>query len=72
MLDPFTTDDEEVKACVEEGVAALKKKYTATSWNKVMNRYKENVLVVILSRVIEEATTWLFPENKNQQSKQDQ
>lgn len=64
LLDPFTKDDEKAKVYVEEGIAVLRKKYTPASWNRVMNRYRENVLVVILARVVQEATAWLFEDTK--------
>ncbi|MBN1685222.1 MAG: hypothetical protein JW852_01130 [Spirochaetales bacterium] len=50
-------------AIVEEKRMDLKKKFTRERWLREVERSKNSVHVVILQRLIEEATDWLHAEN---------
>lgn len=60
LLDPFSSSEEEARGVVAAGTKNLLDKYTRESWEKEINRGKDNVYIVILSRLLGEATEWLF------------
>ena len=50
---------------VEKGRDRIKKRYTPNQWASEIERSKSSVQIVILQKLIEEATDWLFAENVN-------
>jgi hypothetical protein len=62
LLDPFSSSDEEAGEAVASGTKELLDKYDRGSWEKELNRGKDNVYIVILSRLLGEATEWLFTQ----------
>jgi len=58
LLDAFSDGD--VERVLEEGKASLKKRFTPSLWQKELERAKDNVQVVILSKLVQESTEWLF------------
>ena len=49
---------------MEENRARLEKRYTRDQWTREVERSKTSVHVVILQKLIEEATEWLFAANR--------
>lgn len=49
---------------VEEKRSGLLKKYTRGQWKREMERSKDSVQVVILQKLVEEATEWLYGESE--------
>ena len=62
LLDPFSSSDEEAGRVVARGTKSLLDKHDRDSWEKELNRGKDNVYIVILSRLLGEATEWLFTQ----------
>ena len=60
LLEPFSSSDEEAGEAVGAGAKKLLDKYDRDSWEKELGRGKDNVYIVILSRLLGEATEWLF------------
>ena len=60
LLDAFSDGDAEIEQTLAAGKASLKKRFTPSLWQKELERAKENVEVVILSKLVQEATEWLF------------
>jgi hypothetical protein len=48
---------------VEQGRQRLKEKYTEGQWAREIEKSKSSVQVVILQKLIEEATDWLFAKD---------
>lgn len=59
LMDAFK-DDEELGAILTEGRTRLKKKYTQGMMEKEIDKNRENIQVVILSRLVQEALDWLY------------
>lgn len=60
LLDAYGESDEESERVVAEGKEALKGRFTPSSWQREVEKAKENVEVVILAKLIQEAGQWLF------------
>ncbi len=60
LLDAFSNDDPRVERLLEEGKASLKKRFSPILWQKELDRAKDEVEVVLLSKLVQEATEWLF------------
>lgn len=62
LLDSLKPEDEDAKALIEAKRAGLRKRYTQAMWAKEVERGRSNIQVVILSKLVDEATEWLFDE----------
>jgi hypothetical protein len=60
LLDAFTPSDEHVRNLVREGKRQLQASYTTESWNKEIDKNRGNLQVLVLSRLIRDATSWAF------------
>ena len=58
LLDAFSDGD--VEQVLAEGKTSLKKRFTPSLWQKELERAKDNVQVVILAKLVQESTEWLF------------
>lgn len=58
LLDAFSDGD--VSQVLEAGKAGLKKRFSPALWQRELERAKDNVQVVILAKLVQEATEWLF------------
>ncbi len=65
LLDSLHLDDRGVATLVEESRGRLRKRYTPALWAKEVERARNNIQVVILSKLVEEATDWLHGEPRN-------
>ncbi|HUZ18449.1 MAG TPA: hypothetical protein VMV68_08670 [Spirochaetia bacterium] len=60
LLEAFTDSDTELEQTLEHGKNALKRRYSPVAWQKEIESAKENVEVVVLTKLVQEATEWLF------------
>jgi len=60
LLDAYGESDPETGRIVADGKVALKNRFTPTTWQREVERAKDNVEVVILTKLVQEATEWLF------------
>jgi hypothetical protein len=60
LLDAFAGGDAEAEKVVNEGKAALRGRYTPSTWQREIEGSRDNVEVVVLSKLLQEATEWLF------------
>lgn len=51
------------ESLVEKGRVRIKSRYTRNQWAREVERSKSSVQIVILQKLIEEATDWLFSES---------
>jgi len=61
MLSPFN-GDEDVKAVLDSGRAGLKTGMTRALFDKELEKQKDNVQMLFLSKIFGEALDWLFDE----------
>ena len=64
LLESLQPEDGSRRRLVEDGRNRLKKRYTPTLWAREVEKSRNNVQVVILAKLVEEATDWLFGEEK--------
>ena len=60
LLDAFANGDEAAAQVVVDGKAALKDRFSPTAWQRELENAKDNVEVVVLTKLLSEATEWLF------------
>ncbi len=60
LLDAFAKSDDNMRLFVNEKKDAIRKRYTVSAWNKVLEKSNSNLQVVVLSKLIQDATLWLF------------
>ena len=60
LLDAFANGNREAERLVTEGKKALKGRFTPATWQRAVESAKDNVEVVILTKLLGEATEWLF------------
>jgi hypothetical protein len=60
MLDSLARADEKGREAVREKADRFRSLHSQKSWNRRVERAKENMQVLILSRIIKEASDWLF------------
>jgi len=64
LLDSFKSLDPAAASAVVEGKAGIRKRYGEKEWNAVLERSKTNLQVLVLMKLVKDATLWLFDENK--------
>ncbi len=60
MLDSMSAADEKRKAAIRCRARDFRSRHSAGAWNRRVQRAKENMQVLILSRIIKEASDWVF------------
>jgi hypothetical protein len=60
LLEAFTKSDEEAGRLVESNLAELKQKYTQSQWSKEADKRKNEIHVLLLSKLLQEASDWAF------------
>ena len=63
LIESFSADDDELAGIVERGTGELRRKYDRSAWEKEIENGRNSIQVVILSRLIDEATDWLYDES---------
>lgn len=71
LLDSLKPEDRETNAVVANGITELRKRFSPATWTREVEKSKNNIQVVILSRLVEEATDWLFAIEESPQGKSD-
>lgn len=65
ILDAYRKLDEQVGEVVDSAVQELRTSFTRKSWEKEIEKAKGEMFVVILTKIIGEATDWLFDRQIN-------
>lgn len=60
LLEAFTKNDEEARELVESKLAELKQRYTQSQWSKEADKRKNEIHVLLLSKLLQEASDWAF------------
>ncbi len=60
LLDAFANGDETAARVVADGKSALKGRFSPAAWQRELENAKDNVEVVVLTKLLGEATEWLF------------
>lgn len=60
LLDAYASQDQDVRNVVLETVRAVTGDYTLASWRKEVERQRSNIQIVVLSKLIDDATAWAF------------
>lgn len=68
LLDAFSASDATVAARVQDVRSAVRGKYDAESWQKEIEKQRNNLQVLVLSKLIRDATNWLFDDRQNEVS----
>ena len=61
-MESFSAEDVDVDGHIRSGVEDLTRRFTRDGWEKEIENAKNNIQVVILSKLVEEATDWLFKD----------
>jgi hypothetical protein len=72
LLDSLNPENSRYVDMVSDARTRLQKRFTPTLWAREVERSRNNIHVVILSKLVEEATDWLFGEKTEQQRRQDE
>lgn len=64
LLDAYAATDGEVARTVEKGKAAVRSRYTFDRWSQEVDKQKSNLQVLVLARLIDDATDWVYPERQ--------
>jgi len=65
LLDAYAASDQDVTRAIESGKAVVRKRFSYTRWRSEIEKSKSNLQVLVLARLIDDATTWLFPDSRN-------
>jgi hypothetical protein len=68
LLDAFSNSDPTVGARVSEIRSLVRGKYDDEGWQKEVEKHRNNLQVLVLSKLIRDATNWLFEERENEVS----
>jgi len=60
ILKSFVPSNPDLKDKIEAGIHKITGKYNVYTWQKLVETQKSNVQVLVLSRIIDQATSWLF------------
>ncbi|MFP4429867.1 MAG: hypothetical protein ACLFPV_01305 [Spirochaetaceae bacterium] len=60
LLDAYASQDQDVQNVVVETVRAVTGSYTLAAWRKEVERRRSNIQIVVLSKLIDDATAWAF------------
>ncbi|MBT3273517.1 MAG: hypothetical protein HN368_10195, partial [Spirochaetales bacterium] len=65
LLNSINPENKGASEIIDDNKARLKKRFTPVLWAREIERSRNNVQVVILSKLVEEATDWLYLETPN-------
>jgi hypothetical protein len=60
LLEAFRNDDPDIGPLVDRQVSEIKTAYTASAWEQEIEKGKKEIFLVILSKLINDATEWLL------------
>ncbi|HUX12496.1 MAG TPA: hypothetical protein VMW87_05680 [Spirochaetia bacterium] len=64
LLDAYGTADGEIAETVEKGKAAVRARFSADRWHQEIEKQKSNLQVLVLAKLIEDASDWTYPERR--------
>lgn len=72
LLDVFARRDVEASERVAAGRQRMRARYTRESLGRIVEKSRENIEVVVLSRMVEDAVEWLFTAARGESADPDQ
>ncbi len=63
LLDAYAANDAEVTNVITEGREKLKSRRTYLRWHEEVEKSKGNLQVLVLAKLVQDATEWLYPEH---------
>jgi hypothetical protein len=66
LLDKSVEKSDAVTKLTDRVCSSLKGKYTREEWEKTVGRSKSSLIVLVLSKLLEEAEKWLFEEKNDE------
>jgi hypothetical protein len=67
-LEPFRTSDDEVLSRLQEERTRLTEKYSRNDFRREIEKRRENIVVLVLSRLIDDSLDWLYGEDREESS----
>jgi hypothetical protein len=67
-LDPFTREDDDTASLVSRKSAELKKQFQRPALEKSIQRSREQIIPVMLAKLTEDALSWLYPPEREEQA----
>jgi hypothetical protein len=65
LLDAYASSDQDVAKSIEDGKKAVQTKFSYRQWNNEVEKNKGNLQVLVLAKLIDEATEWIYPDRKS-------
>jgi hypothetical protein len=65
LLDKSAEKNDALVKLTDEVCSFLRRKYTRETWKETVSRAKNSLIVLILSKLLDEAEKWLFEEKNN-------
>ncbi len=62
MLDSYRPRDEEVARRVQEALNRLRNSLNARRWQKHLERSRANLMVLVMGKLLQDASAWAFPD----------
>ncbi len=70
LLDAYGSADAEVADAVEKGKSAVRARFSADRWHQEIEKHKSNLQVLVLAKLIDDATDWTYPERRKTADRQ--
>jgi hypothetical protein len=70
-LEPFRTTDDEVLSRIKEVGGRLAEKYSREKFRQEIEKRRENVVVLVLSRLIDDSLDWLYGDSETAEASGD-
>ncbi len=64
LLSTLKGEDPMERKALHERCAWFRSKYSPRQWARYVDRYKDNLMVLVLSRFIQDATTWMYGKSE--------
>lgn len=64
LLDAYSASDEEIGKIIESGKSRLRTRRTYRKWLQEVENSKGNLQVLVLAKLVQDASEWLYPEQK--------
>ena len=72
LLDAYGATDAEAAKLVEDGKGEIRQKMTFHQWHQEVEKNKANLQVLVLARLIDDATDWIYPDRKGKTEAKEQ
>ncbi len=67
-LEPFKSSDDEVLSLISAERRRLAEKYSRQDFRKEVDKRRENIVVLVLSRLIDDSLDWLYSEEESRKA----